>query len=182
MAAMPPPDDEDLVQQDREFLAAMDGEVAPAATGVPTLEAAAATQTALDREEFLRYLAGHPPSRPVPRTPRGDAPERPRADGDLRRLSSDPTWFPEGQIDLHGRTRTAAVEALERFVGWAEREGLAHILVVVGQGHHSPAGEAVVAAAVRHWLEGQGVVYTAAPSRLGGGGALLVALSQPRRR
>lgn len=177
---MPPPDDENLAQQDREFLAAMEGQVAPATTGVPALEAAAVTQAALDREEFLRYLAGHPPPGPAPRASREAAPERSLAAGDLRRLSADPTWSPEGQIDLHGRRRMAAVEALERFVAWAEGEGLAHILVVVGQGHHSPAGEAVVADAVRRWLDGRDLVYTPAPSRLGGGGALLVALSQPR--
>lgn len=182
MGATPPPDDESLAQQDREFLAAMEGQVAPANTAVPTLEAAAAAETALDREEFLRHLAGHPPPGPVEPTPRGGAAGRPLAVDDLRRLSADPTWSPEGQIDLHGRTRIAAVEALERFVAWAEREGLAHILAVIGQGHHSPAGEAVVADAVRRWLDGRDLVYTAAPSRLGGSGALLVALSQPRAR
>jgi len=182
MGAVPPPEDEDLTQQDREFLAAMEGQVAPANTGVSDLEAAAAGQADLDREEFLRYLAGHPPPRPAPAIPRRGAPARPLAAGDLRRLSADPAWSPEGQIDLHGRTRIAAVEVLERFVTWAEGEGLAHILVVVGQGHHSPAGEAVVADAVRRWLDGRDLVYTAAPSRFGGGGALLVALSQPRAR
>jgi len=159
----------------------MKGQVVPAAPGVPALEAAAKVQEDLDREEFLRHLADHPPAGAVSRPPRASA-GRPPAAGDLRRVSADPTWSPDGQIDLHGRTRLAAVAALERFVRWAEAEGLAHILVVVGQGHHSPAGETVVADAVRRWLDGRGLAYTPAPSRLGGGGALLVALSQPRAR
>jgi DNA-nicking Smr family endonuclease len=181
MGATPPPEDEDLARQDREFLAAMAGEVAPAATAVPAVEAAAAAQAAVDRAEFFRYLADHRPARPEPRPPRVSA-GPPLAAGDFRRLSADPTWSPDGQIDLHGRTRLAAVEALERFVRWAEGEGFGHILVVVGQGHHSPAGETVLGDAVRRWLDDRGLAYTAAPSRLGGGGALLVVLSQPRAR
>ena len=179
MAATPPSDDNDLERQDQEFLAAMEGAVVPATEGVPALEAAAAAEAEVGREEFLRYLAEHPPRPPAPRAPRDPAPARRSAIGGLRRLSTDPTWSPDGQIDLHGRTRIAAADALERFVRWAEGQGLAHLLVVVGQGHHSPGGEGVVADAVRHWLDGRGLVHVAAPRRLGGGGALLVALSQP---
>jgi DNA-nicking Smr family endonuclease len=179
MGATPPPEDDDLARQDREFLAAMEGQVAPAGNAGFALEAAAAAEATRDREEFLRHLADHPPGPSAPHTPPSPASVRGLTAGDLRRLSAGPAWLPDGQIDLHGRTRVAAVEALERFVRWAERDGLAHILVVVGQGHHSPGGETVVADAVRRWLDGRGLPYIAAPGRLGGNGALLAALSQP---
>jgi DNA-nicking Smr family endonuclease len=176
MNAFSAPED-DLARQDREFLAAMAGGDSLAADA--SIERAAAEQAERDRSEFLAYLAAHPP------TKRGTATPQPRRRtaslGLLWRRAADPEWLPDAQLDLHGRTRTAAKPALERFITWSLAEALTDVLIVVGQGHHSPAGEAVVGSSVREWLDERGLPWLSAPPRLGGRGALLVSLSPPSR-
>ncbi|MGD2063120.1 MAG: Smr/MutS family protein [Nitrospirota bacterium] len=180
MSDVPTPDD-DLARQDREFLAAMAGG-GLSAESTSRLEGAAAEEAERDREEFLAYLAAHAPPTTDGATP-GPRGVRRRTGSlhELRRRALDAAWMPDAQIDLHGRTRDAARAALERFTAWSLDEGLANVLVVVGQGHHSPGGDAVVARVVREWLNERGLESLAAPPRLGGGGALLVSLSQSER-
>jgi DNA-nicking Smr family endonuclease len=178
MDRTPTPDD-DLADQDREFRAAMTGRDLFAAAGAARgLDPAAADQAERDREEFLAYLAAHPPVTAGAATSGARrAPRRAPSLRELRRQIAAPTWLPDAQIDLHGRTRDGARGALERFIAWSLDEGLATILVVVGQGHHSPGGEGVVERVVRQWLAERGLATLPAPPRLGGGGALLVSLT-----
>jgi len=177
-----PPADDDLAAQDREFRAAMAERDVSAAGTTSRLDRAAAEEAERDRAEFLAHLAAHPPLRNATATS-GErrAPRRTASLRELRRLVARPHWVPDAQLDLHGRTRAGVRAALERFLAWSLDEGLTSVLVVVGQGHHSPVGEAVVARVVRQWLEERGLKSLPAPPRLGGSGALLVSLSQAKR-
>lgn len=81
------------------------------------------------------------------------------------------------QLDLHGLTREEALEALPRFLGSARQAGEKGVLVITGQGLHSPEGP-VLQQAVAGWLRDQGralvLEYAPAPQELGGSGALVV--------
>jgi DNA-nicking Smr family endonuclease len=182
MDGAPTPDD-DLAEQDRMFRAAMTGRDPFSTDGAASGPDPAATdQVERDREEFLAHLAAHPPvTAGAGRSGERQAPRRTPSLRALRRRIADPNWSPDAQLDLHGRTRDGAQAALERFIAWSSDEGLATVLVVVGQGHHSPGGEGLVADVVRQWLTERGLKFLPAPARLGGGGALLVSLSHPDR-
>ncbi len=81
------------------------------------------------------------------------------------------------QLDLHGLTRDEALAALPRFLAAARQAGERGVLVITGQGLHSPEGP-VLQQAVAGWLRDQGrewiLEYAPAPRELGGSGALVL--------
>ncbi|AJE04032.1 Smr/MutS family protein [Geobacter pickeringii] len=89
------------------------------------------------------------------------------------------------ELDLHGLTREEAVQALERFVATAYRQGEKALLIITGKGNNS-AGEPVLQGAVVGWLreKGKGMVaeFAPAPRDMGGSGALVVFLKRPDQK
>jgi DNA-nicking Smr family endonuclease len=85
---------------------------------------------------------------------------------------------PDATLDLHGLSRAEALAKVAWFVDNALYGGCRFLLIVTGRGRQS--GEAVLRQAVEEWLAGQqgkGVrEWCRAPARLGGDGALLLAL------
>jgi DNA-nicking Smr family endonuclease len=87
---------------------------------------------------------------------------------------------PEDLLDLHGMSRVEALTRVAWFVDNALYNGCRYLLIVTGRGRQS--GEAVLREAVEDWLrqqENKGVrEWCRAPARLGGEGALLLALKK----
>jgi DNA-nicking Smr family endonuclease len=88
--------------------------------------------------------------------------------------------IPEDVLDLHGFSRAEALVKVAWFVDNALYQGCRYLLVITGRGRQS--GEAVLREAVEGWLrseESRGVrEWCRAPARLGGQGALLLALKK----
>lgn len=85
------------------------------------------------------------------------------------------------QLDLHGLTREAALEALPLFLSSAQKKGQKAVLVITGKGNHSPE-EPVLHQAVASWLRDAGrmtvLEFAPAPREMGGSGAYVVFLRQ----
>ncbi len=88
-------------------------------------------------------------------------------------------WALQGQLDLHGKNRDQAREALAEFLRQAQRRGLRCLRVVHGKGHGSPGREPVLKARVQRWLaQSIGVMaFAQASAAFGGAGALMVLLA-----
>ena len=72
-----------------------------------------------------------------------------------------------------------ALERLANFVRFHAAQGTPEILVIVGKGHNSPEGRAVVGPAVLEWCAGQPRLVRRvreASAREGGAGALVLEL------
>jgi DNA-nicking Smr family endonuclease len=84
---------------------------------------------------------------------------------------------PQAELDLHGLTKTEALERLGEFLTTSRRQGLKKVLIVHGKGHHSPAGP-VLQRAVREWCERSPLTGETGPADRdsGGKGALWVIL------
>lgn len=86
---------------------------------------------------------------------------------------------PAATLDLH---RLKAAQAQARLLAFLEAER-AHarrlVLVIVGKGRHSPGGQGILRAEIADWLAASPHVlaFETAPPRLGGDGAVLVALA-----
>jgi DNA-nicking Smr family endonuclease len=111
------------------------------------------------------------------------------ADGvDARQLARlrDGDYAVEATLDLHGRSRAEASDALDRFVAAAQSAGRRCLLVVHGRGHRSEAEEPVLRPAVWQWLAAAPraraavMAFVSAPARLGGAGATLVLIRRKR--
>ncbi len=86
-------------------------------------------------------------------------------------------WSIQGEIDLHGRRRDEARQALRDFLGEAARRGQRCVRVVHGKGHGSPGRRPVLKAKVQRWLaQSQQVLAFAQASAPQGGAGALVAL------
>lgn len=85
------------------------------------------------------------------------------------------------ELDLHGLTKDEAIDALNSFIKGAFRRGQKAVLVITGRGNHSE-DEPVLKPAVDKWLREEGkemvVEFLAAPSQMGGDGAVVVFLRQ----
>jgi DNA-nicking Smr family endonuclease len=85
---------------------------------------------------------------------------------------------PDDVLDLHGYTRTEALNKVAWFVDNALYSGSRYLLIITGRGRQS--GEAVLREALEGWLRSAGSrgvrEWCRAPARLGGEGALLLAL------
>ncbi|HKA87835.1 MAG TPA: Smr/MutS family protein [Haliangiales bacterium] len=98
----------------------------------------------------------------------------------LKRLRAG-EYAVQGHIDLHGKTRDEAREAVARFVGDSRRAGRRCVLIVHGRGNHSKDQIPVLKQSVRSWLErGQisraVLAFTTARPHDGGAGAMYVLL------
>ncbi len=87
---------------------------------------------------------------------------------------------PQDTIDLHGLTQEEARKALDIFVANAKRRGLRKILVVHGKGIHSQAGDGVLSALVRDFIEADSRLgqFGRADKTMGGSGATWVVVRQ----
>lgn len=87
---------------------------------------------------------------------------------------------PEDVLDLHGYSRAEALAKVAWFVDNALHHGRRYLLIITGRGRQT--GEAVLREVVEGWLRSQqnrGVRdWCRAPDRLGGEGALLLALKK----
>jgi DNA-nicking Smr family endonuclease len=87
---------------------------------------------------------------------------------------------PDDVLDLHGYTRTEALNKVAWFVDNALYSGSRYLLIITGRGRQS--GEAVLREALEGWLRSAGSrgvrEWCRAPARLGGEGALLLALKK----
>ncbi|MFI5353085.1 MAG: Smr/MutS family protein, partial [Candidatus Binatales bacterium] len=93
----------------------------------------------------------------------------------------------QGHIDLHGKTESAAKEALTAFITDSVRKGLRMVLVVHGRGLRSPGGHPVLKRATVNWLSqsalaGYVLAFATARPTDGGAGATYVLLRRERRR
>ncbi len=87
----------------------------------------------------------------------------------------------QAHVDLHGKTREEAREAVARFLGDSRRAGRRCVLIVHGRGNHSKDQIPVLKQSVRSWLErGQisraVLAFTTARPHDGGAGAMYVLL------
>jgi len=87
----------------------------------------------------------------------------------------------QGHLDLHGKTREEARDAVGRFLVDSRRAGRRCVLIVHGRGNHSEDQIPVLKQAVRSWLErGQisrlVLAFTTARPHDGGAGAMYVLL------
>ena len=87
----------------------------------------------------------------------------------------------QAHLDLHGRTREEARDAVARFLLESRRVGRRCVLIVHGRGNHSKDQIPVLKQAVRSWLErGQisrlVLAFTTARPHDGGAGAMYVLL------
>jgi DNA-nicking Smr family endonuclease len=87
-------------------------------------------------------------------------------------------WVVQGQLDLHGMTRTEAREAVAVFIREAVRRTRRCVRIVHGKGLGSKNREPVLKGKVRLWLAQREEVlaFCQAPAAQGGSGAMLVLL------
>ncbi|MEK8033350.1 Smr/MutS family protein [Ideonella sp. DXS29W] len=88
-------------------------------------------------------------------------------------------WAIQGQLDLHGKRRDEAREALSSFIRQAHQQGRRCVRVVHGKGHGSPGKTPVLKSKVQRWLAQRREVmaFAQAPGPQGGAGALVVLLA-----
>ncbi|HET9978662.1 MAG TPA: Smr/MutS family protein [Burkholderiaceae bacterium] len=103
---------------------------------------------------------------------------RPGIGGDVLARLRRGHWSIQRQLDLHGRTRDVARDALADFLRRAARDGLRCVRVIHGKGHGSPGREPVLKAKVRAWLVQREEVLAFVQARAsdGGHGAVIVLL------
>lgn len=86
----------------------------------------------------------------------------------------------EARIDLHGRSRSESIRALDRFLGAAMAAGQRCVLVIHGRGLHSGDGGPALRDAVRERIVGGSppaanvLACSSAPAAHGGAGATLI--------
>ena len=93
-------------------------------------------------------------------------------------------WVVQDSIDLHGLNRDQAHELLVAFLSGSIRRGLRCLRIVHGKGLGSPNREPVLRGKIRAWLEHRSEIlaFCQPPANMGGSGATLVLLSDPRKR
>ena len=91
-----------------------------------------------------------------------------------RPVRSRPKPVHDSVIDLHGLTRTEAIDRLRIILAWAKGKNR-RILVITGRGNRSEDGVGVLREAVARFLETTGAHYirefSSAAPEFGGGGA-----------
>ncbi|HPU92452.1 MAG TPA: Smr/MutS family protein [bacterium] len=84
---------------------------------------------------------------------------------------------PIATLDLHGCSRREAEEELIHFFNyWLKQGGGVKLLIITGQGWHSPDGQGVIKPFTIKWLEENGYHHHLAKPQDGGPGALEVDL------
>ena len=71
---------------------------------------------------------------------------------------------PEDSLDLHGYRQTEAMDALDSFIGQAQRAGYRMVIVIHGQGYRSQT-EAVLKPLVHRWLASRSEVLAWCPAQ-----------------
>ncbi len=91
-------------------------------------------------------------------------------------------WVPQDKVDLHGLRSDEAREALSEFLRRSVRNGVRCVRVIHGKGIGSPDKLPVLKGKVRSWLvqKEEVIAFVQAREALGGAGALMVLLRQPR--
>lgn len=91
-------------------------------------------------------------------------------------------WTIQAQVDLHGLRSDEAREALASFLRRSVRNGVRCVRVIHGKGMGSPDKLPVLKGKVRSWLvqKEEVIAFVQARESLGGAGALMVLLRQPR--
>lgn len=91
-------------------------------------------------------------------------------------------WVPQDKVDLHGLRTEEAREALSEFLRRSVRNGVRCVRVIHGKGIGSPDKLPVLKGKVRSWLvqKEEVIAFVQAREALGGAGALMVLLRQPR--
>ncbi|MBD3238960.1 MAG: hypothetical protein GF331_00135 [Chitinivibrionales bacterium] len=126
-----------------------------------------------ERERILRYLDQHG-------VIDKDEPSGAKA-GRSGKAGSRRSRGVDYELDLHGMTQERAARALRMTLKRCRRNGVRSVLVIHGQGLHSPSEEGavlrkLVRAEVSHGLSDIVRNFKAAPPRLGGNGATIVYL------
>lgn len=87
---------------------------------------------------------------------------------------------PRAHLDLHGKTRREAYQALVAFLEEARARGQHCVRVIHGKGRGSGTRQPVLKVAVDHWLRRRDEVlaFASAPATDGGTGAVYVLLRQ----
>ncbi len=89
-----------------------------------------------------------------------------------------PGFVPDIEIDLHGLTRDAALNALENVLLSQRKEKFKNLLIITGRGLNSGEGGGVLKELVWRWLADnryrKSYRYRIAPAFLGGAGAIIV--------
>jgi len=91
---------------------------------------------------------------------------------------------PKTTLDLHGFSRTEAIDRIERFCHLSARQGILTITVITGKGIHSRSRKSVLKQEIILWLdseEGQKLVESYRPGlpHQGGEGVLILYLHRP---
>lgn len=86
----------------------------------------------------------------------------------------------EARLDLHGQTRSKALNKLQGFIASSQHRGLRHLLIIHGKGFQSEDGQPVLKPAVASWLRKIQAVMAFCPAQAsdGGDGALYVLLKK----
>jgi len=87
--------------------------------------------------------------------------------------------FPlQDTLDLHGLNSDEARKLLQEFLRDSNDQNLRHVCVIHGKGWNPNGGEGILKIRTRHWLTQcrKVLAFCEAPSRAGGGGAVLVLL------
>lgn len=150
----------------------------PAAPPAPTVAPKRYSATPQEIAEFdraMRELGSPPSDRVAPAITPASNP----AD-DLARLLKRGDIDTEAVLDLHGKTLKEARPKLATFIREARSEGWQLVTIIVGRGHNSDRGEAILRPAVEQWLrdEHRGDVREVlpAPPHMGGSGAWIAAI------
>ncbi|MCW8963919.1 MAG: Smr/MutS family endonuclease [Gammaproteobacteria bacterium] len=87
---------------------------------------------------------------------------------------------PQASIDLHGMTRTVALQELQAFITECRSRSIHSIHIVHGKGLQSDGGKAVLKPSVAIWLKQMPAVLAYCPAQIhdGGDGALYVLLKK----
>ena len=103
---------------------------------------------------------------------------------DLARNLARGLWPVKAQLDLHGLRTEEARRTLVDFILEAHEHGIRCVRIVHGKGYGSVGGQSILKELVRRWLKQRREVmcFVEAPPNDGGGGAVLVLLTQAPRR
>lgn len=82
----------------------------------------------------------------------------------------------QDEIDLHGLTRSEALDSLLKFLENAKDKKYKFVKIITGKGLHSEKGQSVLNGYIKNILEKEGLRYSEAKLYDGGSGAIDVQL------
>lgn len=84
---------------------------------------------------------------------------------------------PDGELDLHGFTKTESLSALREFMSNAHELGWQRVQIITGKGLNSPYGKPIIRESVIEWLQDQSYRFNFAKSKEGGSGSIIVEIT-----